>query len=170
MTEPQYLSGLEWGWDESVMVHVSALICGAKVRVGAHTRIDAYTVITGTVDIGERCHIGHGAAIYGGGGVIIRNATSLSGGVKVYTATDDVDSPYLANPQLIENRAKSGPVYIGSYSVVGANSVVLPGSEIMDEVQIASNSTVKGVVPIRQVWGGNPARFLKDRAKIKRVE
>ena len=166
----QYISGVNYGWSDSVRVHKTALICGQTVRVGAHSRIDAYTVITGKVDIGERCHIGHCVSIHGTHGVTIRNGSTLSPGVHVFTMTDDINSPLLASPQAIERGGKTGPVYIGSCVVVGANSIVLPGTDIMDEANIASNSLVRGTVPMRTVWGGNPAKKLKARHPVDRAK
>lgn len=168
MNEPQYLSGLEWNWDESVLVHRLALIVGTHVRVGRYSRIDAFTVITGDVTLGERVHIGTGAHIYGSYGVSMGECCSLSPGAKIFTATDDVNSPYLANPLLLTRQGKTGPVRIGAYSVIGSNSVVLPNVSIGDEVQIGSNSSVTKSIPAGQVWGGSPATYIKIRCPIDR--
>lgn len=164
----QWVSGVEFGWDKSVMVHRLALIVGKNVRVGRYSRIDAFTVLTGRVTLGERVHIGTGACIFGTYGVSMGDCSTLSPGAKIFTATDAVDSAYLGSPLVLEREMKYGGVIVGAFSVVGANSVVLPLVGIGEEVQIASNSTVTKRVPDGQVWGGNPARYIKDRAQIDR--
>lgn len=77
----------------------------------------------------------------------------------------------LANPQLPNRGGISGPVYVGDYSVIGANSVVLPNVEIGDEVQIGANAVVRtnAKVPNNQVWAGNPAHYLTDRKLLDRA-
>ncbi len=170
MEDEQYCSGVNFGWDESVRVHRTAIIVGT-VQVGKHSRIDAFSVITGNVRIGPYSHIGHGSAIFGGMGVVMGRGCSLSPGAKIFTATDDVHDEYLANPQIPHSRSISGPVYVGDYSVIGANSVVLPNVEIGDECQIGANAVlrVNAKVPNNQVWVGNPAHYLNHRKQLDRA-
>jgi acetyltransferase-like isoleucine patch superfamily enzyme len=165
-----YLSGSNFGWPESVRVHRLANIVGERVTVGEHSRIDAFVTISGSVQIGKRVHIANGAAIFGGEGVTIGDGCSVSPGAQIFTATDDVHSDMLAGPQLVEQYAKRAPVRMGAFSVVGANSVVLPGAVIGDEVQIGACAVVRGTVPDNQVWAGVPAHYLCPRAKVDRAK
>lgn len=123
-------------------------------------------MITGNVKLGKRCHIGHGAAIFGGMGVTMGDGCSLSPGAKIFTATDDVGYSCLANPQLEERAARSGPVHIGAFSVIGANSIVLPRARIGSQVQIGALSCVKANIPDNQVWAGIPAHYLMPRSPL----
>jgi UDP-3-O-[3-hydroxymyristoyl] glucosamine N-acyltransferase len=166
MTEP-YISGLEWGWPESVRVHHTAIIWG-HVHVGEFSRIDAFAVITGEVDLGKRVHIGHGAGIYGGAGVSIGDCSTLSPGSRIFTGTDDVGYSMLASPTLKDRAGRFGEVHVGAFSVIGSNSVVLPRAHIGEEVQIAALSMVRGRIPDNQVWGGTPARYIMERMKLDR--
>jgi UDP-3-O-[3-hydroxymyristoyl] glucosamine N-acyltransferase len=163
----EYLSGTNWGWADSVKVHHTAIIWG-HVYVGEFSRIDAFAVITGEVDLGRRVHIGHGAGIYGMGGVCMGDCSTLSPGSRIFTGTDDVGCPLLASPTLKERDGKFGEVHVGAFSVIGSNSVVLPNAQIGEEVQIAALSMVKGRIPDNQVWGGTPAKFIMDRVKLDR--
>lgn len=52
------------------------------------------------------------------------------------------------------------PISIGSNVFVGARAILLPGTEIGDNVIIAAGSVVKGQVPPKTVWGGAPARQI----------
>ena len=52
---------------------------------------------------------------------------------------------------------------IGRRVWVGANSVVLPGSEIGDDAIISVGSVVSGVVPPRSIVLGNPAKVIFTR-------
>ena len=52
---------------------------------------------------------------------------------------------------------------VGNDVWIGRNSVILPGVHIGDGAVIAAQSVVSRDVPPYTVYGGNPARFLKDR-------
>lgn len=53
------------------------------------------------------------------------------------------------------------PISIGSNVFVGVRAILLPGTEIGDDVIIGAGSVVKGKVPPKTVWGGagSPALY-----------
>lgn len=51
-------------------------------------------------------------------------------------------------------------ITIGDNCFIGARAVLLPGTEIGDDVIIGAGSVVKGKIPQKTVWGGSPARQL----------
>jgi acetyltransferase-like isoleucine patch superfamily enzyme len=53
------------------------------------------------------------------------------------------------------------PVVIGDDVFLGANVLVLKGACIGDRAVIGAGSVVTGSIPPDEIWGGNPARFLK---------
>ena len=66
--------------------------------------------------------------------------------------------------KLITNqKSEIEPVKIGSDCWIGTNSVVLKGVNIGNGSVIGANSLVIRDVPNYQIWGGNPAKFIKDR-------
>jgi len=128
---------------------------------GENCRIDPFVTITGKVRIGNNVHIGVGACIFGGEGVTIGNDCSISPGAKIFTATFDADTGYMANPQLAEKSYSSGPVVIGNRCIVGANSVVLPGVTLADDVLIGAQSLVKCGLE-SGMYAGSPVRAIKQ--------
>ena len=121
-----FLSGIWFGLPESTLVHKLANIPGL-VSCGEHCRIDAFVTITGNVTLGDRVHISTGAGLFGTEGIKIMSGTSISPGAKIFSASEDVHSPLVSNPQAVQRSAVRGAVRIGQCSVVGANAVVLPG-------------------------------------------
>jgi acetyltransferase-like isoleucine patch superfamily enzyme len=57
---------------------------------------------------------------------------------------------------------KTAPIVIGNNVFIGARSIICKGVTIGDKSIIAAGSVVTHDVPPNQVWGGNPAKFIKD--------
>ena len=49
--------------------------------------------------------------------------------------------------------------------MIGAHSILLPGTSIGKNCVIAAGSVVTGIIPDNEVWGGNPARFIMKTSK-----
>lgn len=118
--------------------------------------------------LGDNCHIGVGAAIFGGYGFVAEDQVALSPGAKVFTATTDVDADCLAyhSEATFKQKPKTGSVHIKCQTAIGANSVVLPGVTIGEQVQVGALSVVNRSLESHGVYVGAPARFLKPRARL----
>lgn len=57
---------------------------------------------------------------------------------------------------------ETAPIEIGRNCWICANSVILPGSKIGEGSIVAAGSVVRGVIPDYQIWGGIPAKKIKD--------
>lgn len=57
--------------------------------------------------------------------------------------------------------AESRPVVIGDYVFIGARSIITKGVCIGDKSIVAAGSVVVKSIPEGEMWGGNPARFIK---------
>jgi len=55
----------------------------------------------------------------------------------------------------------SNPIIIRKGAFIGTRSIILKGVEIGERSIIAAGSIVTKNVPAFEVWGGNPARFIK---------
>ena len=56
---------------------------------------------------------------------------------------------------------EKGPVQIGDHSWIGANSIILPNSNLGEFCVVAANSLVKGNFPSYSMIGGNPAKIIR---------
>ena len=56
-----------------------------------------------------------------------------------------------------------GKVTIGNRVFIGVNTVIVNSVEIGDDAVIAAGSVVTKDVPAGEIWGGNPAKFIKKR-------
>lgn len=116
----------------------------------------------GEPSIGEGCWIGAFCVIDGSGGLSIGKACNLSAGTQIYThstAARCVSEGALP----IERHSTS----IGDHVYIGANAVVLMGSEIGHHSVIAAGAVVKEhtVAPPYSLVVGVPARVIPDGAR-----
>ncbi|NLQ22803.1 acyltransferase [Shewanella sp. S-1] len=54
------------------------------------------------------------------------------------------------------------PIYIGDNVFIGYGSIILPGVIIGNNVIVAAGSVVISNIPDNSVYGGNPAKFIKN--------
>src|SRR3990167_5532030 len=129
-----------YGLPASTLVHKSANIATTQLKCGKHCRIDAFVTITGDVTLGDYVHIGVGACLFGTHGITIGEGASISPGAKIFSASEDVGSELVSNPQVMNRDFLHGAVTVGRLAVVGANSVVLPGAFIGSEIVVGAMS------------------------------
>ncbi len=66
-------------------------------------------------------------------------------------------------PPHMEQLPRKGDTIIGNDVWFGRKSVIMPGVKIGDGAIVAAYSVVTKDIPAYTVYGGNPARFIKDR-------
>lgn len=140
------------------------------IEIGQGTMVGPNTSITAgmapgqempsnpVVRIGDRCVIGRGSHIIGHWSIEIGD--DIQTGPYVYIT--DQNHTY-ADPELPIGRqwpVEAG-VRIGSGSWLGANSIILPGSDIGEHVVVAAGAVVTGVIPSHCVVAGVPARIVR---------
>lgn len=90
----------------------------------------------------------------------IGDKATISKGVTIlvhdYSATQGF---YMHDKSVIGVR-KLSPVSIGSGSFIGANTTILPGTTVGDNVIVGAGSLVTGVLEDNSVFAGNPARKI----------
>lgn len=72
------------------------------------------------------------------------------------TQYDDFDHQYL------------GEVKIGKKVFIGMNTAIVKPVTIGDGAIIGANSVVTKDIPPYTIWGGNPAKFIKNREILKK--
>lgn len=68
-----------------------------------------------------------------------------------------------AGADICPNAVICGGATIGESVKVYSAAVVSPGVTVGDSAIIAANSTVTRDVPPNEVWGGSPAKYIRDR-------
>lgn len=113
----------------------------------------------GKIDIGNQVGIS-GATIYAWQEISIGDNTLVGANVKIMdTDFHPMDSQARLNHE--SKATKTAPVIIGKNVFIGANAIVLKGTEIGDNCVVGAGAVVSGKFDDNCVIVGNPARVIR---------
>ena len=155
---------------EDVLIHPDVVLVGCeRMHLGSHVRIDPGCVITATtrLRIGSRVHIASHVSIVAAAPVEIGDFANISHGARVLATSDDFSAGGIAGPMIpMELRTVvAAPISLGRHSILGANSVLLPGARLGEGTAVGALSLLKRPVEDWTVWAGIPARRVGQRDK-----
>lgn len=141
-----------------------------RILIGDNTRIDDFCVLSagvGGIEIGCNVHLGAMASLIGRGKIKIDDLSTLSGRVSVYSSSDDYSGSHMTNPTVPESltNVDHRDVMVGRHVIVGAGSVLLPGTIIENGVAVGALSLVKGCLLADAIYAGTPAVFVGARKR-----
>jgi acetyltransferase-like isoleucine patch superfamily enzyme len=155
---------------EDVRISRQAVFFGAAhMSIGRNTRIDAFCVLSAGekgLSIGRNVHISCHTTIVGQGEVSIGDFATLSVRCAIFSSNDDYSGASMTNPTVPgEYRHSSDEgVAIGEHAIIGAGSVVLPGTRIGASAAVGALSMVNRDIPPTTIYAGVPAKFIRDRS------
>ena len=112
------------------------------------------------LEIGDNTGI-FGSTILCSGSVTIGSNVLIAGGTHIYDNDFHSLDPAIRHQGIDENIPPS-PVRIGDQCWIGSRCIILKGVTIGYQSVIGSGSVVTKDIPPRQLWAGNPARFVKE--------
>ena len=140
-----------------------------KLSLGHDVRIDDFTIISGNVTLHNYIHISHFCGLYGGDeGIEMMNFSGLSSKVNIYAVSDDYSGESMTNPMVPAEYKKtmiSEKVVLEKHSIIGNNTVVLPGVTVAEGSSVGSMSLCSKSTEPWSIYVGIPAKKLKDRKK-----
>jgi len=103
-----------------------------KISIGDHVRIDDFSILTGTIDIGDWTHIAHYVHLSGYAGIVIGAHCGIGARTTIYTTAEPFDGSTLAGPTYPEKDRilNEHEIIIRNLVIVGINSVMFPGSKM----------------------------------------
>lgn len=107
----------------------------------------------GGAKIGKGCFIGSNVVFDG----IYPNLIEIGDHCIITTGTHILSHFFNTN----DRRFYAGKVVIGNNVFIGINTLIVNAVSIGDNAVIAAGSIVNKDIPANEVWGGNPARFIK---------
>lgn len=116
-----------------------------EISIGNHVRIDDFCILSGKITLGNYVHIGAYSALYGSGGIVFEDYSSLSPRCTIFSASDDFSGKWLMGPTVPEKytNVTRKPVIFHKYVNIGTGSTVMPGVEIQEGTAIGAMSVVR---------------------------
>lgn len=157
-------------------------------KIGYGTLIGTSSIIYGGTEIGNKCFIGDLASIREkckihdfviiGRGTTIEYETEILSNTKIQTSCHLTGNSLIGryvffgaevctmNDKYMDTTdyVFKGPT-IKDGALIGCNATILPALTIGIDSVIGAGSVVTKDVPDRQIWVGNPAKYLKDVPK-----
>ena len=154
-------------WDYA-FDHIDAITLGENVVVQAFAEIVVYkhshrSAVPGRLILGNRSVLAAGVNIRAAGGTIQIGHSSGIGQHGVVVAANHSIIPGQEHLYSDWDESRTG-VIIGDNVWVSAQCVLLPGITIGNNSVIAAGSVVTRDVPAGEIWGGIPARKIREIA------
>ena len=137
---------------------------GRDGRCLLHVKDDAELIIGNNVGMSS-------IAIVASNRIWLKNNIRIGGNVIIY----DTDFHSLIPQERLSKHdpgIKTDPVIIEDNVFIGAHSMILKGVTIGSNSVIGAASLVSTNIPANEIWGGNPARFIRkldDRKASERI-
>ena len=121
----------------------------------------------GNIVLGSHIHLATGACLFGSGGICVADFANISGGVKVYSVSDDYSGATMSNPTVPEEykALDRQQTDVGEHAIIGSGSVVLPGATIAEGAAIGALSLVTRPTDPWTIYAGQPAKAIKGRRR-----
>ena len=154
----------------NVFVSERASIYNAKnISIGSHVRIDDFCILSAGIegiDIGCFVHMAAYSSLMGAEKIILEDFVGISTKVSIFSTSDDYMGYGMSNP-MVPNEfklVKSLPVILKKHTLIGAHSVLLPGTTLNEGVSVGAMSVVSSNLEGWFVYMGNPAKRIVRRS------
>eukprot|EP00026_Physarum_polycephalum_P006147 Phypoly_transcript_06188.p1 GENE.Phypoly_transcript_06188~~Phypoly_transcript_06188.p1 ORF type:complete len:239 (-),score=52.01 Phypoly_transcript_06188:268-984(-) len=124
--------------------------------------------VIGDVDVGEKSVVWYGAVLRGDvNSIKVGDFSSIGDRVVVHVAKNNPKGPLptvVGNHVVVEQGAILHACTLEDECFVGMGSILYDGSVLSKHSMLEPGSVLTSgkVVPTRQVWGGSPAKFIRD--------
>ncbi|MDQ2179821.1 DapH/DapD/GlmU-related protein [Marinifilum sp. D714] len=85
----------------------------------------------------------------------------IGGGCRIWDTDFHSIDPFIRTSGN-DNDIKSSPIELKEYCFVGGGSIILKGVTVGKNSVVAAGSVVTKDIPPNQVWGGNPAKLIRN--------
>ncbi|MCB1530148.1 MAG: gamma carbonic anhydrase family protein [Rhodospirillales bacterium] len=133
-------------------------------KIGKGVFVAPTASVIGDVEIGEGSSIWFGCTLRGDVHEIrIGRRTNIQDGSVIHT-TRKVSGTYIGDDVTVGHMALLHACRIGSRAFIGMGAVVMDQAVVEDEAMVAAGAllTPGKHVPSGQLWGGSPARYMRD--------
>lgn len=142
-----------------------------NISIGNFSRIDDFATLSpgpdGFIVIGSYVHIAAYSMVESPSLVTLSDFSGLAARVSVYGSSDNYLGKHLTNPcvPFSMRNVDTSPIFFGRHVIIGASSVVLPGTHIGDGCAIGALSLVRGKLEPFGIYAGSPLKKRGERFK-----
>lgn len=134
--------------------------CGKWVNIDKGVTFATDLKIGNGAGIGANCSIPSGVSI----------GENVMMGIDILMFTNEHRHDDITIPMGTQGRTPVEPIVIEDDVWIGSRSLIMKGVHIGHGAIIAAGSVVTKSVPPYEIWGGNPAHFLKSRLPVQPSE
>lgn len=138
--------------------HLILADCGKWVNIDKGVTFATDIKLGNGSGIGANCSIPSGVSI----------GENVMMGIDILMFTNEHRHDDITVPMGAQGRTPVEPIVIEDDVWIGSRSLIMKGVHIGHGAIIAAGSVVTKDVPAYEIWGGNPARFLKSRLSAQR--
>ncbi|UED83841.1 acyltransferase [Streptomyces profundus] len=138
-----------------------AMVSPSSLRLGADCYVAAHAYVTGTIHAGDDCTVNPFT--------VLRGTVTLGNGVRIGAHSSILGFNHSMAPDRPVHRQPTSErgITIGDDVWIGSNAVLLDGITVGSHAVIGAGAVVTRDVQDWAVVGGNPARFIRDRRTPK---
>jgi acetyltransferase-like isoleucine patch superfamily enzyme len=139
-----------------------------NIEIGNNVRIDDFCILSavgGSLKIGDHIHIACYTSLFAGGGIILEDFSQISSRSSLYSKNDNYKGHALAGPCIYDKYklVDSRPILMKRHSLLGVNSVILPGVVLHEGAVVGAFSLVKKECLPWCVYAGVPVKQIGER-------
>lgn len=129
--------------------------------LGKSNRCKISVLVGGELIVGNKVGISN-VTIIAASSIVIGNNILIGGGTTIVDTDFHSLNPSHWHTDRDSENMLTKPVVIHDNVFIGMNTIILKGVTIGSNVTIAAGSVVSKDIPDNQIWGGNPAKFIKN--------
>jgi len=133
-------------------------------KIDATAFVAENVAIIGDVEIGAGTGIWYGCTLRGDvNDIKIGKRTNIQDGTVIHTSLG-VQGTYIGDDATVGHMALLHACTIGNKAFIGMQSLIMDEVVVEDEAMVAAGSivTARKRIPKHQLWGGRPARYVRD--------
>lgn len=137
---------------------------GVMPRIHPSAFIAENAVIVGDVEIGADSSVWYGCTIRGEvNNITIGQRTNIQDHTMIHVSST-TQGTYIGDDVTVGHAALLHACTIGNRVLIGMQACVMDDVSIADDVILAAGALITPgkAVPTRQLWGGRPAKYMRD--------
>lgn len=137
---------------------------GVMPRIHPTAFIAENAVIIGDVEIGAGSSVWYGCTLRGDvNNIVIGQRTNIQDHTMIHVSST-TQGTYIGDEVTVGHAALLHACTVGNRAFIGMQACVMDDAQVAGEAMIAAGALVTPgkAIPARQLWGGSPAKFMRD--------